>query len=137
MCSLISSLGQALKSLQGGFCGSREQNDALLRPLLILLIVALAGPDLFAATELTTLLDLLGATLFLLAYISGFKLLGISFLHGLRRLFVPNEYLMLIGLRGQPYAIACGLLFLTAHCAILLSLGFFGVAILTHLGQLA
>jgi len=89
--SFLSSIVQALKSLEGGFVGSREQKDALLRPLLILVIVVVAGPDIFALTELSTLLELLGATLFILAYLSGFKLLGVSLLNGLRRLFVPPE----------------------------------------------
>lgn len=140
MRSFLLSLSEALKSLQGGFTGSREQNDALLRPFLILVIVLLAGPDVFAVTELTTLLDLLGATLFLLAYVSGFKLLGISAIDGLRTLFVPREYSMLVGMRGQPFAIAWGVLFLAAHGLILVSVTFFtvyfGVALLTHIGPI-
>jgi len=137
MSSFLSSIVQALKSLEGGFVGSREQKDALLRPLLILVIVVVAGPDIFALTELSTLLELLGATLFILAYLSGFKLLGASLLNGLRRLFVPPEYLMLIRV-SRPAAMAWGVAFLTAHCLILVMMTFvlgFGVAALAEIAS--
>jgi hypothetical protein len=139
MRSFLWSIVEALKSLQGGFVGSRAQKDALLRPLLILVIVLVAGPDIFALTELTTLLELLGATLFVLAYLSGFKLLGVSLLSGLRGLFLPREYLMLIGISGRPAAIAWGVVFLSAHCLILVLMTFFltyyGVAVLTEIAN--
>lgn len=139
MRSFLWSIVAALKSLQGGFEGSRAQRDALLRPLLILVIVVVAGPDIFALTELTTLLELLGATLFVIAYLSGFKLLGVSLLSGLRSLFLPREYLMLIGISGRPAAIAWGVVFLSAHCLILVLMSFFltyfGVAVLTEIAN--
>ena len=139
MRSLLWSIVQALKSLQGGFVGSREQKDALLRPLLILVIVLVAGPDIFALTELSTLLELLGATLFVVAYLTGFKLIGISLLSGLRALFLPPEYLMLIRVSGRPVTIAWGVVFLSAHCLILVSMTlfvtYFGVAILTEIAS--
>lgn len=136
MRSFLRSIVEALKSLQGGFVGSREQKDALLRPLLILVIVLVAGPDVFAFTELSTLLELFGATLFVLAYLSGFKLLGVSLLSGLRRVVMPREYLMLVGMRGRPAAVAWGVFFLAAHCLMLVSMTFFmtyfGVGVLTE-----
>ncbi len=139
MRSFLWSIVEALKSLQGGFVASRAQKDALLRPLLILVIILVAGPDIFALTELTTLLELLGATLFVLAYLSGFKLLGVSLLSGLRSLFLPREYLMLIGISGRPAAVAWGVVFLSAHCLILVSMTFFltyvGVAVLTEIAN--
>ena len=139
MRSLLWSIVQAAKSLQGGFVGSREQKDALLRPLLILVIVLVAGPDIFALTELTTLLELLGATLFVLAYLSGFRLLGVSMIGALQSLFLPREYLMLIGISGRPIAIAWGVVFLTAHCLLVVSMTFFmtyfGVAVLADIAH--
>ena len=139
MRTFLGSIVEALKALQSGFVGSGAQKDALLRPLLILVIVLVAGPDIFALTELTTLLELLGATLFVLAYLSGFKLLGISLLSGLRSLFLPREYLMLIGINGRPAAIAWGVVFLTAHCLILVSMTFFltyfGVAVIAEIAH--
>ena len=130
MRSFLWSIVEALKSLQGGFIGSREQKDALLRPLLILVIVLVAGPDVFAFAELSTLLELLGATLFVLAYLSGFELLGISLLSGLRRVLMPREYLMLVEMRGRPATVAWGVFFLAAHCLMLVSMTF----LMTYLG---
>jgi hypothetical protein len=66
-------------------------------------------------------------------------LLGVSLLSGLRSLFLPREYLMLIGISGRPAAIAWGVVFLSAHCLILVLMSFFltyfGVAVLTEIAN--
>ncbi len=80
--------------------------DRFLKPLVVLLIVLWCGPEVFAVIELTTLLELLGATLFLLAFAASFKLLALSMLGWLRRVLVPDEFAALIRTRLWPYALA-------------------------------
>ena len=50
----------------------------LVQLALTLLITAAAGPEIFAAMEMTALLELLGAGLFLTAYAAGVRLLANS-----------------------------------------------------------
>ena len=64
--------------------------DDFLKPLVVLLIVVWCGPEVFAVIELTTLLELLGATLFLFAFAASFKLLALSALSWLGRVLLPS-----------------------------------------------
>jgi hypothetical protein len=103
MRSLLLFLAELLGLVRQGVVGRNQtRTDALLRPLVLLVIVLLAGPDLFAAVEMTTLLDLLGATLFVIAFGVGFKILGVAVLDCLRALLVPPEFSMLQGVRSNP-----------------------------------
>jgi hypothetical protein len=81
--------------------------DDVFKPLVALLIVLLCGPEVFAAIELTTLLELLGATLFLFAFATSFKLLALSMLDWLGRALLPLEYRALM--RVGPGAALVGL----------------------------
>jgi hypothetical protein len=83
---------------------SRTSAEAYLKPLVILLIGLLAGPDIFVAVELTTILELLGATLFLLTFAVGFRMLGLAALEWLRKFLLPVEYVALIKMSGKPSA---------------------------------
>jgi hypothetical protein len=113
----------------------RTRSDALLKPLVIVVIVLLVGPDLFALVELTTLLDLLGATLFVVAFAVGFELLGAGALRWLRRLLLPPEYLMLVEMRGRPVAVLCGVSFVAGHVFILAMVGL-SSCLLSYVGAL-
>ena len=92
--------------------------DVYLRPLLVLTIVLLAGPDIVALVEVSTLLDLLGATLFLTAMLVWHKLVLASVLDTLRRLFVPTEYAVLLQMRAQPLTVVAGALLIVATVAM-------------------
>jgi alpha-beta hydrolase superfamily lysophospholipase len=61
----------------------------LLHTLIILAIVLAAGPEVFAAVEMTTLLELLGATLFLVAFSAGARLLLSTLLRAAYDLVIP------------------------------------------------
>jgi hypothetical protein len=100
----------------------RVPTDAILRPFVLLIIVLLVGPDLFALVELTTLLELLGATLFVLAFAVGFEMLGGAALARLKALFVPLECSMLIEMRGGPVTFAFAFLFVAGRGLVLASL---------------
>jgi hypothetical protein len=98
--------------------------DRFLKPFVVLLIVLLAGPEVFAVIELTTLLELVGATLFLLAFSAAFKLLGLSILDAMRRVALPSEFLAMIRMRGRPDFVAVGLCLVAVNGVILLVIGF-------------
>jgi hypothetical protein len=68
------------------------------------MIGLLAGPDIFAATELTTILELFGAAMFLLSFAVGFRMLGLAAFESLRSFLLPVEYVTLIKMRGKPSA---------------------------------
>ncbi len=49
--------------------------DRFLKPVVVALIVLLAGPEILAASEMLALLELLGAANFILLYVYGFEAL--------------------------------------------------------------
>ena len=85
----------------------RVSRDVYLRPLVLSIIVLLVGPELFAVAELTMLLDLLGATMFLFAFAVAYKMLGVALLKWLVRILVPGECATLVKTRA-PSAIGLG-----------------------------
>lgn len=55
---------------------SRERRTAQLQACIAIAIALAAGPEVFAAMEMTVLLEMLGATLFLTAFAAGAKLMA-------------------------------------------------------------
>ena len=55
---------------------SRERRIALLQTAIAIAIPLAAGPEIFLAMEMTALLEVLGAILFLAAFAAGAKLLA-------------------------------------------------------------
>jgi hypothetical protein len=104
-----------------------------LKSFVILTIAVVVGSDLFAFVELTTVLELLGAAMFVVAFAAGYRLIAAGALDGLRRLLLPAEYAWLLKIRGHPAAIVCGTMFAARNALVLALLGFMayaGVAIL-------
>jgi hypothetical protein len=66
------------------------RREHLLKVLLLLAIFGLAGPELAPAIELSLLLEMLGATLFLVAYGAALEMLAMDFLRGLKGVFLPT-----------------------------------------------
>lgn len=111
----------------------RAPLDVYLKPIFILAIAVLVGPDLFAFVELATVLELLGAAMFVLAFAAAYKLLAASALDWLRRLLMPADCVWLIEIRGAPSATIAGAMLITKSCVMLATLGFaayVGIAIL-------
>jgi hypothetical protein len=96
----------------------RVSRDVYLRPLVLLIIVLLVGPELFAVVELTTLLDLLGATMFLFAFAVAYKMLGVALLKWLLRALVPGECVTLMKTRA-PSAVGLGLALISVNGLLL------------------
>lgn len=95
--------------------GRHVSADDYLKVVVILIIALVAGPDIVAAIELTTLLELLGAAMFLLSFAIGFKLFGFALLEKFRQLLLPAQYVALVKLRGLPAARVHGVLLICRH----------------------
>lgn len=89
--------------------------DDCLKPLVTLIIALIAGPDIVAAVELTTLLELFGAAMFLLSFSVGLKLFGFAALERLRQLLLPAQYVALVAIRGLPGARVHGIFLICRH----------------------
>ena len=89
--------------------GQRPDPHAWLRPLIVLLIVVAAGPEVFAAADMIALLDLLGVMLFLTAFNAGFTVLARAALDRARRILFPVDWTALIKGRSHPSAVTHGL----------------------------
>ncbi|HEY4211791.1 MAG TPA: hypothetical protein VGM84_09950 [Steroidobacteraceae bacterium] len=98
--------------------------DRYLKVLIVLLIALACGPDLYVAMEFTTLLEVLGATLFLLSFAVGFQVLGLAAWDCLRRLLLPVEHVALVQIRGKPLARMHGASLICRNGLYLYCLGF-------------
>jgi hypothetical protein len=65
------------------------RRERFLKLVIVLAICLSAGPELYAALELQILLELLGATLFTVAFIAGAKLALLNLVDNLRRVWLP------------------------------------------------
>jgi hypothetical protein len=88
------------------------RSNANLKPIIAIAIVMLCGPEVFAAANMLLLLDLLGTGLFVLAFMSGFKVLGLMALEQLRRVLFPPSWSILLTHREQPRLVMHGALLL-------------------------
>jgi len=116
---------QLIKVLCPGRTSSRHISaDDYLKVVVILMIAVVAGPDIVAAIELTTLLELLGAAMFLLSFAIGFKLFGLALLDKLRQLLLPGQYVALANLRGLSAARVHGVLLICKRNLVLCGLAY-------------
>ncbi|HEX5049356.1 MAG TPA: hypothetical protein VFX89_19755 [Gammaproteobacteria bacterium] len=102
---------------------SRTLLDVYSRPLLLLLVAVLVGPDLFAFVEVSTLLELLGATMFIVAFSAGGRLVVATWLERLRSLLLPAEFAWLFAIPGRRSAKVFGSLFVARNGLALLMIG--------------
>ena len=107
--------------------------DRYLKPLVVVLIVLWCGPEVVAVIELTTLLELLGATLFLFAFGTSFKALALSILDWVGRAVLPIEYRALIKPSAGLAAVLIGLRLVVFNGTVLVLLCFTPYAILSLL----
>lgn len=110
--------------------------EAYLKFLVIVMIALTAGPDAFAVMELTTLLELLGAALFLLTVGVGLQALGLSALHTLRKFLLPTEYVALIR-SEKPSAVFHGVSLVCRKLVIFCAVGLVAYAWISDLARLA
>jgi hypothetical protein len=129
MRGLLQLLAESLWPIHATARAGRVSADMYLRPFVFVAILLLVGPNLFAFVELTTLLDLYGATLFLLVFIVGFEALGITALKWLGGILVPDECAALLGTR-VPSAVGVGVALVARNVLLLFLLGFMPYALL-------
>ena len=99
---------------------SRARRMGVMQGLLALAITLAWGPEVFAAIEMTTLLELLGASLFLTAYSAGVKLTALEFLKLLQGIVSPLGQLAILRSRaaaGTKALAATSVLINAAGCA--------------------
>ena len=68
----------------------------IARLVVLALIALIAGPDLFTAIEMRMLLEILGTTLFILAFGAGARLLALMLWQRIRAALLPPEFLALV-----------------------------------------
>lgn len=73
-----------------------------LRVMLLMVIFTMAGPEIFPAIEMATLLELLGAFLFVTAFWTALRMTAIDVIRTVGHLLVPAERLTLYRAARQP-----------------------------------
>jgi hypothetical protein len=91
------------------------RRDALLFIAIALAISLAAGPEIVAAMEMTTLLELLGASLFMKAFAAGAKLAVMDLGNALCRLVLPAPQLVIVRSDASAPAKAAALIYVSAH----------------------
>lgn len=80
--------------------------ERVLKFVIVAAIFLSAGPELTAAIELRILLEILGATLFTVAFVAGAKLAFLNLVESLRRFLVPAAPVALIALAYAEWWLA-------------------------------
>lgn len=92
-----------------------------LRVLLLLAIFSMAGPELIPAIEMATLLELLGAMLFITAFSTALKMTAIDTARWLANLFAPAPMVAMYRDTRRPLKKAEIILWLFGKATILLA----------------
>ena len=101
---------------------SRERRIALLQALIAIAIPLVAGPEIFLAMEMTALLEVLGAILFLTAFAAGARLLAMSIWQRICRLLLPAPQMAVLRSGAPVPAKAFALMYVSVHAAWCLAL---------------
>jgi hypothetical protein len=83
----------------------RPGSEGAIKLLAFLVIVLVFGSDLLVVAEMTSLLELLGATLLVLSIAYGAKMIGLSVLQKARELVAPVEWIALASVRRPRSAL--------------------------------
>ncbi len=96
---------------------SLRRREAMLRSAIAMGVIAAAGPEVVAALEMTTLLELLGASLFVAAFQAGAKLALMRFWEVLCAIALPAPQVAIVRSDARPLAKAAALTYVSAHVA--------------------
>jgi hypothetical protein len=80
-------------------------------------IAVAAGPEIVAALEMSTLLELLGVSLFMTAFTAGAKLVLIRFWRAMGGVLLPLPQLSILHADAPAPAKAAALVYVSAHAA--------------------
>jgi len=113
-----------------------ERRIALLQAVLAMAIALAAGPEIFVAMEMTAVMELLGAILFLTAMSAGAKLVVLSLWSAIRNIAFPIPLPVVVRSDASIPAKALALIYVTGHatwcvamtlnCRVVGGTGFFG-----------
>jgi hypothetical protein len=95
---------------------------AMLQAIIAVAIALAAGPEVFAAMEMTVLQELLGPILFLTAFGAGAKLVALSVWRWFCRTLLPAPQVALLRSDASIPAKALALIFITVHALWYLAL---------------
>jgi hypothetical protein len=91
------------------------RREALLYIAIAIAIALAAGPEIIAAMEMTTLLELLGASLFMTAFTAGAKLVLIRLWNAVCRVALPAPQLVVVRSGASTPTKAVALIYVSAH----------------------
>jgi len=91
------------------------RREALLFIAIAIAIALAAGPEIVAAMEMTTLLELLGASLFMTAFTVGARLVLIGLWNAVCSVVLPAPQLVVIRSGASAPAKAVALIYVSAH----------------------
>jgi len=94
---------------------SYERRIALLQAVLAMAIALAAGPEIFWAMEMTAVMELLGAILFLTAMAVGAKLVALSIWSAIRNIAFPLPLPVVVGPDTSMPAKALALIYVGGH----------------------
>ena len=94
---------------------SSERRIALLQAVLAIAIALAAGPEIFLAMEMTAVMELLGAILFLTAMSAGAKLVVFSIWSALRNIAFPTPLPVVVRAVASIPAKALALIYVAGH----------------------
>jgi hypothetical protein len=107
-----------------GPTASHERRIALLQAGIAIAIALAAGPEIFAAMEMTALLELLGAILFLTAMAAGAKLVALSIWNAICNTALPAPQMAVVLSDASTPAKALALIYVTAHATLCMTMVF-------------
>jgi hypothetical protein len=90
---------------------------ALLQAAIGFAIVSSAGPEIFAAMEMTALLEVLGASLFLTAFAAGAKVAALNLWRAARNIALPAAQIYVIRSNAAVPAKAQALVYCAVNAA--------------------
>jgi len=93
------------------------RREAMLFMAIAVAISLAAGPEIFAAMEMTTLLELLGASLFMTAFVSGARLALMRLWDAIERVLLPAPQMVVVRFSASTPAKAAALIYVSARAA--------------------
>ena len=102
MNELMNTVRERLWPSRAGARSDHSRRLLALQAVIAVVITVAYGPEIFAAMEMTALLELLGASLFLTAFGAGLRLKLIEVFRALRSVLAPVGQLDLIRANARP-----------------------------------
>lgn len=103
-----------------------DRRELVLKVILVMAICVMAGPEIIPAIEFTTLLELLGATLFLAAFSTAARMAVQDTARFLADVLLPPLLVTVYRQSTQPLEkgnIACYLVLHVVYCLLLMVVG--------------